>query len=50
MADRRPEDLSPYVILYGRTGSSLAYAIRDFLHRCSVAFDWVEVSSGEIAR
>jgi len=50
MANRRPEDLSPYVILYRRTGSSLTYAIRGFLHCCGVAFDWVEVSSGEIAR
>jgi len=39
------------VKVYGKLGSSAAYAIRDFLHRCDVPFEWVEVrDSGAGAR
>jgi thioredoxin reductase (NADPH) len=39
------------VKVYGKLGSSAAYAIRDFLHRCDVPFEWVEVAdSGAAAR
>ena len=36
--------------LYGRTGSAHAHAIRDFLHRSDVPFEWIEVPSDEEAR
>lgn len=35
--------------IIGRRGSSEAYALRDFLHRCDVPFDWMELRSGEDA-
>jgi thioredoxin reductase (NADPH) len=38
------------VTLFGRTGSSHAHAIRDFLWRSDVPFEWVEVDSEEGAR
>jgi thioredoxin reductase (NADPH) len=50
MADQTAGDSSPHVTIYGRTGSSAAYAIRDFLHRCDIQFDWVEINSDEVAR
>lgn len=31
------------VRLYGSLGNAAAYAIRDFLHRCDVPFEWVPV-------
>lgn len=30
--------------LFGKRGSAEAYAIRDFLHRCDVPFEWIELS------
>ena len=33
----------PAVRVYGRLGNAAAYAIRDFLHRCDVRFEWVQV-------
>jgi thioredoxin reductase (NADPH) len=35
--------------VYGKLGSSAAYAIRDFLHRCDVPFEWVEVGDAAAA-
>src|SRR6202045_3523989 len=40
----------PKVKLFGTRGSSAAYAIRDFLYRSDVPFDWVELQSDEQAR
>src|ERR1700681_14994 len=37
------------VKVYGKLGSSAAYAIRDFLHRCDVPFEWVEVGESSAA-
>ncbi|MDN8618078.1 NAD(P)/FAD-dependent oxidoreductase [Variovorax ginsengisoli] len=31
------------VRIYGRPGNAAAYAIRDFLHRCDVPFEWVQL-------
>jgi thioredoxin reductase (NADPH) len=50
MADPIASESSPRVTIYGRTGSPPAYAIRDFLHRCDIPFDWVEVDRDEVAR
>jgi thioredoxin reductase (NADPH) len=50
MAEQTPADFSLRVTIYGRTGSSQAYAIRDFLQRCDIKFDWVEVDDDRVAR
>ena len=36
--------------LFGTRGSAEAYAIRDFLHRCDVPFQWIELVSDEQAQ
>jgi thioredoxin reductase (NADPH) len=36
--------------LYGRAGSAKAHAIRDFLHRSDVPFEWTDVQNDEQAR
>ena len=33
--------------IFARRGSSESYAIRDFLHRCGVRFEWKELGNGE---
>lgn len=38
------------VKIFGTRGSSEAYAIRDFLHRCGIPFEWVELTGDEQAR
>jgi len=38
------------VKIFGRPGSAPAYAIRDFLQRSDVPFDWVELTNDEQAR
>jgi thioredoxin reductase (NADPH) len=50
MAEQTPADSSPHVTIYGKTGSPQAYAIRDFLQRCDIKFDWVEVNNDQVAR
>lgn len=42
--------LAPAVRLYGKRGSPQAYAIRDFLQRSDVPFEWIELGSHEQAR
>lgn len=37
------------VRIYGSLGNAAAYAIRDFLHRCDVPFEWVPVEGAERA-
>ena len=39
----------PRLKLYGTLGSPAAYAIRDFLTRSDVPFEWVEIKSAEQA-
>jgi thioredoxin reductase (NADPH) len=36
--------------LYGKAGSAKAYAIRDFLHRSDVPFEWQSIENDEQAR
>ena len=43
-------ELAPAVRLYGKRGSPQAYAIRDFLQRSDVPFEWIELGSHEQAR
>lgn len=38
------------VKIYGRLGNASAYAIRDFLHRCDVPFEWVSLGIDRDAR
>ncbi|MFZ0883701.1 MAG: FAD-dependent oxidoreductase [Candidatus Acidiferrales bacterium] len=38
------------VQVFGRAGCAAAYAIRDFLHRCDVPFEWVELKTDEQSR
>ena len=40
----------PAVRVYGKRGSPQAYAIRDFLQRSDVPFDWIELVNHEQAR
>jgi thioredoxin reductase (NADPH) len=39
-----------HVVIYGTRGSAEAFAIRDFLQRCDVPFEWVELNNDEQAR
>jgi thioredoxin reductase (NADPH) len=41
---------SPLVRVYGRLADAAAYAIRDFLHRSDVPFEWVLLDSNSAAR
>jgi thioredoxin reductase (NADPH) len=41
---------APLVRIVGKPGSARAYAIRDFLHRCDVPFEYVECTSDLEAR
>ena len=36
--------------LYGKRGCPSAYAIRDFLHRSDIPFEWIELRDDEHAR
>src|SRR5678815_3840768 len=38
------------VLIFGTHGSSEAYAIRDFLYRCGISFQWIELTNDEQAR
>lgn len=38
------------VKILGRTGCSLAWMIRDFLHRSDIPFEWIELTDDEQAR
>jgi thioredoxin reductase (NADPH) len=38
------------VLIFGRIGTPLGYMIRDFLHRCDIPFEWLELTGDEDAR
>src|SRR6266850_274767 len=44
------QDHPSVVKLFGRSGSAAAYAIRDFLQRSDVPFEWIELKNDEQAR
>src|SRR6266853_5260278 len=50
MAERSGNGTSPLVRIFGRPGSATAYAIRDYLHRSDVPFEWVQLVTDEQAR
>ena len=40
----------PPMKIYGKVGCSRAYAIRDFLHRNDVPFEWIELKTDDQCR
>ena len=50
MAERSEIGTPPLVKILGRLGSPVAYAIRDFLQRSDVPFEWVQLTTDEQAR
>lgn len=50
MAEQPRIEINPLVRIFGRSGSATAYAIRDFLHRSDVPFEWIQLESDEQAR
>jgi thioredoxin reductase (NADPH) len=50
MAGQTNDQRPPLVKIYGRRSSFDGYAIRDFLHRCDIPFEWVELDSDQAAR
>jgi thioredoxin reductase (NADPH) len=50
MAEPYEPQSRPLVRIYGDIRESDGYAIRDFLHRCDVPFEWVPLASDEQAR
>jgi thioredoxin reductase (NADPH) len=50
MTDQSEARTNSLVRILGRPGSATAYAIRDFLHRSDVPFEWVQLATDEEAR
>jgi thioredoxin reductase (NADPH) len=50
MADERQTNQPLAVKIFGKSDSARAYAIRDFLHRGDVPFEWVELHTEDQAR
>jgi thioredoxin reductase (NADPH) len=50
MQEQSEANRPPLVKVYGRRGAAEGYAIRDFLYRCDIPFEWVELDSDEMAR
>src|SRR5258707_14680309 len=50
MSSQSEDKADANIRLLGTRGSALAYAIRDFLYRSDVPFEWVELTSDEQAR
>ncbi|HEV7574621.1 MAG TPA: FAD-dependent oxidoreductase [Caldimonas sp.] len=45
-----PAKPAPLVRVYGRLGNPQAYAIRDFLHRSDIPFEWIHLDNNADAR
>jgi len=50
VANEQKKQLSGKVKVYGLPGCARAYAIRDFLYRSDVPFEWTEIKNDEEAR
>src|ERR1700730_17830382 len=50
MSDPNVKSQTPVVKILGKPGSPIAYAIRDFLHRSDVPYEWIELQKDEQAR
>src|SRR6476660_9088043 len=46
----QPGATLPLVTIFGPPGSALGYAIRDFLYRSDVPFEWVQLATDAQAR
>jgi thioredoxin reductase (NADPH) len=49
MAGKTEEKPAPLVKIVGSRGNAHGYAIRDFLHRCDIPFEWVELDGDQAA-
>lgn len=47
---RLQSSVAPVAKIFGKIGSAQAYAIRDFLHRNGVSFEWIELKTDEQCR
>ncbi|MET1084355.1 MAG: NAD(P)/FAD-dependent oxidoreductase [Burkholderiales bacterium] len=50
MAEQSENVARPLVKIFGRLGSATAYAIRDFLQRSDIPFEWANLETDEDAR
>jgi thioredoxin reductase (NADPH) len=50
MSEQTGSAKNSLVKIYGRLGSLDGYTIRDFLHRCDIPFEWIQLDSDEQAR
>ena len=50
MGDPSRIETNTLVKIFGNPGSPKAYAIRDFLHRSDVPFEWIQLATDEQAR
>jgi thioredoxin reductase (NADPH) len=50
MTDKLPAHQTAGVKIFGKSASAQAYAIRDFLQRCDIPFEWIELKTDEHAR
>jgi thioredoxin reductase (NADPH) len=50
VAPATPAKPAPLVRVYGRLGNPQAYAIRDFLHRSDIPFEWIQLDKDADAR
>ncbi len=50
MADARLPSQESQVKVFGRTGSPQCFAVRDFLYRNDVSFEWIELHTDDEAR
>jgi|RhiMetdeSRZDD1v2_1073273.scaffolds.fasta_scaffold162968_3 thioredoxin reductase (NADPH) len=50
MADEHPPENPVVVKVFGRTASPSCYAVRDFLYRNDIRFEWVEIRTDDQAR
>src|SRR5581483_12043939 len=50
MADKQKNERPEKLKVFGTRGSSTAYAVRDFLFRNDVPYEWIELQSHEQAR
>ena len=41
---------APVLKVYGKVGSAACYALRDFLYRNGVPYEWIELTSDEQAK
>jgi thioredoxin reductase (NADPH) len=50
MTDKLPVHPTAGVKIFGKSASAQAYAMRDFLQRCDIPFEWIELKNDEQGR